>query len=444
MAYENKVVWSEGMFLRAQHFQQQDRYLETRLFQSLTALVGFHWGFTVLELDEEALRLGTVLVKRAQGLLPDGTPFKIPSDESQWLVAFDVPAHLRDATICLVLPPVRSGAESVIFSDDASSGARYLAASVELRDGNEAGAGLSEIQVGLPRFRLMPEAEVPHGWMAMGVARVVERQTNQVCRLDEEYIPPFLRSIGQEVLAGYLREAIGLLHQRGEVLASRLSAAGRGLSEVGEFLLLKVVNHWQPLLQHLERVDILHPERLYSELLALVGELAAFSATSRRPVNFPAYRHDDLEHSFRPLIIELRQALSLVLDQKVVRIELQDRKYGVKTAVIPDKSLLKSASFVLAAHANLPAEQVQARFPTQVKIGPVEKIRDLVNLHLPGVVLKPLPVAPRELPYNAGYNYFELDTQHALWRDLDKSAGVALHIAGEFPGLELECWAIRK
>jgi type VI secretion system protein ImpJ len=58
--------------------------------------------------------------------------------------------------------------------------------------------------------------------------------------------------------------------------------------------------------------------------------------------------------------------------------------------------------------------------------------------------LKPLPVAPRELPYHAGYQYFELDSHHELWRGLDSSAGVAIHIAGEFPQLELECWAIRR
>ena len=28
MSWHSKVVWSEGMFLRPQHFQQQDRYLE--------------------------------------------------------------------------------------------------------------------------------------------------------------------------------------------------------------------------------------------------------------------------------------------------------------------------------------------------------------------------------------------------------------------------------
>jgi len=29
MRGERKVVWTEGMFLRPQHFQQQERYLES-------------------------------------------------------------------------------------------------------------------------------------------------------------------------------------------------------------------------------------------------------------------------------------------------------------------------------------------------------------------------------------------------------------------------------
>ena len=91
-----------------------------------------------------------------------------------------------------------------------------------------------------------------------------------------------------------------------------------------------------------------------------------------------------------------------------------------------------------------PGEVLRSRFPTQVKIGPVERIRDLVNLQLPGVVLRPLPVAPRQIPYHAGFNYFELDTRNnELWKQLETSGGMAMHIAGDFPGLELEFWAIR-
>ena len=112
-------------------------------------------------------------------------------------------------------------------------------------------------------------------------------------------------------------------------------------------------------------------------------------------------------------------------------------------AVIANKDLIKTATFVLAVGAEMPGEQVRKLFPAQVKIGPVEKIRDLVNLHLPGVGLRPLPVAPRQIPYHAGNNYFELDTSSEFWRGLEHSGGVALHIAGDFPGLKLEFWAIR-
>jgi len=74
----------------------------------------------------------------------------------------------------------------------------------------------------------------------------------------------------------------------------------------------------------------------------------------------------------------------------------------------------------------------------------VEKIRDLVQLALPGIALRPLPVAPKQIPFHAGFNYFELDRGSELWPALQSSGGIAMHIAGEFPGLELELWAIRS
>jgi type VI secretion system protein ImpJ len=116
----------------------------------------------------------------------------------------------------------------------------------------------------------------------------------------------------------------------------------------------------------------------------------------------------------------------------------------VRVALIPDVELQRNASFVLAVTAQMPGDALRARFPTQVKIGPAERIRDLVNLQLPGVALKPLPVAPRQIPYHAGFNYFELETRDSeMWRQLETSGGLAMHIAGDFPGLELEFWAIR-
>jgi type VI secretion system protein ImpJ len=79
----------------------------------------------------------------------------------------------------------------------------------------------------------------------------------------------------------------------------------------------------------------------------------------------------------------------------------------------------------------------------QTKIGPVEKIKDLVNLQLPGIALRALPVAPRQIPYHSGSAYFGLDQSAELWGQLRLSGGVAVHVSGSFPNLAMELWAVR-
>jgi type VI secretion system protein ImpJ len=112
-------------------------------------------------------------------------------------------------------------------------------------------------------------------------------------------------------------------------------------------------------------------------------------------------------------------------------------------AVVGDRTLFGTAVFVLAVRADMPAEELRKRFPAQLKIGPVEKIRELVTLALPGIALQTMPVAPRQIPFHAGFVYFELDQANELWEQLKTSGGISLHVAGDFPGLKMEFWAIR-
>ena len=68
-----------------------------------------------------------------------------------------------------------------------------------------------------------------------------------------------------------------------------------------------------------------------------------------------------------------------------------------------------------------------------MKVAPVTKIRDLVQLQLPGLALKAMPGAPPQIPWHAGYSYFELDKNSELWQEMERSGAFALHLAGEFP-----------
>ena len=106
---------------------------------------------------------------------------------------------------------------------------------------------------------------------------------------------------------------------------------------------------------------------------------------------------------------DLRSSLSIVLERNALAIPLEERQYGLRVARVPDRQLFRTANFILAASAKVAAESLRQRFPSQVKIGPVEKIRDLVNLQLPGILIQALPVVPRQIPHHTGFSYFELD-----------------------------------
>jgi type VI secretion system protein ImpJ len=74
----------------------------------------------------------------------------------------------------------------------------------------------------------------------------------------------------------------------------------------------------------------------------------------------------------------------------------------------------------------------------------VERIRQLVNLHLPGIRIRPLPVAPRQIAFHANKTYFILEPNPEDLSQLKRSAGFAFHVSGDFTELELNFWAIRN
>ena len=444
MTWTNKVIWTEGMFLQPQHMQQHDRFVGQQAQMRFAATAAYGWGHLALTLDSAALSLGKVAITTAQGVMPDGLAFDVPGQDPA-PAAFDVPADARDQLVVLLITLQRPGvAETDAEADAGSMPPRFRSAEVEVGDTNVSGQRMAPLQVGRINLRIMLARDAGEGVATIGLCKVVERRADNKLVLETAYIPATLHSGGNALLASHLRELHGLLHQRGEALAARLAQPGRaGVGEIADFLMLELINRYEPLIAQLRQTSLLHPKDFYYVVVSLVGELGTFRE-GRRPVNLPAYVHDDPAICFRPLMEEMRQSLSMVMEQNAIPIELQERKHGVRVAIIPDLELQRNAQFVFAVSSHLPGDALRARFPTQVKIGAVERIRDLVNLQLPGVALRPLPVAPRQIPFHAGFTYFELETRgNEIWKQLEGSGGMAMHVAGDFPGLEIEFWAVR-
>ena len=281
--------------------------------------------------------------------------------------------------------------------------------------------------------------------MKLKVCDVLDTTPDGVTSLDPDYVPAWLYFHASPYLESCLTEVISMLAHRGDILAERIRATGKvSGAEVGDFMMLQLINRFEPILRHLQGVEQLHPEQVYREFLGLLGELSTFASETKRPRLDSRYQHNDLGQSFGKLMDAIRQVLSMVLEQHAVELTLQQRQYGIQVSPLQDHKLLGSASFVLAASADCDSEELRRRLPAHLKIGPVERIRQLVNLHLPGIKVKPLPVAPRQIPFHSGKTYFALELNAEELSQLERSGGFAFHVSGDFSGLALTFWAIRS
>ena len=444
MSIRNRVIWTEGMFLRPQHFQQQDRYLERLIDGRCIGMRRYDRGFYACRIDADLLKIGKLSLTECRGIFPDGTPFNIPEDDEPPL-PIDIPEDIRNERVYLSLPLRRPGAIETENAVNPDSLARFRTDECEVKDNNGGADGTALLQIGKLRCRLQTQREERSGYTCLAVARIIEARADKNVIIDENFIPSSLNCLASPKLSSFTRELHGLLNTRGEAIAGRVAMAGHGgVAEVADFLVLQLVNRHQPVFRHLAELPGLHPEALYREMIQLAGELATFFRPGKRPAELPAYDHDDLQTTFTPLMEELRELLGKVYQPSALQIPLSKPKYGVYAAKRPDVNLLHNAIFVLAANAQVPSDTLRSHFPQQIKIGPVEEIQQLVNSALPGIGIQPLPVAPRQIPFHVGFTYFELDRHTPLWEKLASSGGFAIHIGGNFPGLELEFWAIRK
>lgn len=443
MSWNNKVIWSEGMFIRPQHFQQQIRYIENFIEGRCSAFGAYGWGFSALKIDQKLLSLGKFSITEARGIFPDGTPFNIPEDDPS-PGPFDVPDNARNAVVYLSLPLKRQGVLDADVADAHVGLVRNRLCDDNTMDATSTNNGAADIQVGQLGLSYLLESEVMSDHTTIAIAKIVERKADSRIVLNSHFIPPAVSCQAVSVLTGFLNELSGLLQHRVEALAGRVSLSGRGgAAEISDYLFLQVVNRYTPIFAHYAAMSVLHPESLYRDVIALAGELATFTGASRQTASFPVYKHHDLEATFTPAMDDVRQALTTVLEQKAIPIPLKEKRYGIHVGDIGDKTLLEHASFVLAVSADMPNEALRSDFPSRVKIGSVEQISELVNVQLQGIKVNPLPVAPRQIPYHAGSIYFELEKGGEYWNKLKLSGAIALHLSGEFPGISMEFWAIK-
>ena len=440
MSRFSKVVWREGLFLKPQHLQQADRYVERLIAARTEHLTPYPWGIVEFEVDDAQLRQGRLGLAKISGIMPDGMPFAAPQI-NDLPREIDVPEEAIGKTIWLTLPNAPQNGQEMGLPED--KGTRYvIREETKVVDNSLASRNEEALEIAVPRLELSIRDKAPDGFQAICLGWVSDVRDGTVVTLDQTVPPVGLVLDCHRAYQGYLKTTIGAIEARLEVLeryAADPSSAG-GMQDK-DYLMLMVLNRVLPVLRHLQNLPWVHPERLYEQLLALAGELTTFEDQDRKVRDYGRYRHDQPKDTFSPLIADIRRLLSRDVG-RALRLPLEHRGDNRFRADVNDPNLFATASFVIEVKADLPLTQIQQQFPSFCKFGPASRMRDLIVNNLPGIALVHTPNPPPQIRVVANHVYFVIDKMNPLWRDFSTAPTIGLQIAGAWPGLELELWAI--
>ena len=260
MSGGDRVLWSEGLFLRPQHFQQQDRHTEALVRGALQAGAAAGLGLPQRStLDAALLEAGRVAVTAARGIFPDGTPFAIPETmdpPEPVAIARDTPA----GAVLLALPLETPGGASFDPAHAAPSGARYRGRIERVRDAVHGGGEPEEIEIARPVALLLAPGRDAGGYTTLPVAepdRPARRRRRGAAprtscrRRSPPRRCPFYGQLLQEVVTGLDRIA----EAHGRMV---LGGAGRSVENL---LVLELANTARPRLAHMLAQDALPPGR---------------------------------------------------------------------------------------------------------------------------------------------------------------------------------------
>src|SRR5689334_4600973 len=154
MSAHSRVIWSEGLFLQPQHFQQQERFFERYIEARCQPIVPNSWGFTEIEFEPDFLSIGKAALRRAAGVFPDGTPFRLPDDDPL-PTPIDIGSDVRDQILFLAVPLRRLGeleADREAAGDDL---VRHEVRELQARNNASSGGEPAVLEVGALRTRLL-------------------------------------------------------------------------------------------------------------------------------------------------------------------------------------------------------------------------------------------------------------------------------------------------
>lgn len=437
-----RVVWSEGLHVQQQHFQQLERSIDGRLQALSKSGMEWFWGFFAFTVDSVALENGKFGVSNASGVFKDGSHFRI-ADNALQVLPLDVPDNTSDAEVCLCLPADLLNRQTHTYTPDDSAPVRFQIMVRHVHDAFDVNQPI-DMELATENLQLRFSKDLGAGFEKLPIARVSKKPGMPV-QVEAAFVPALLSCV-HPMVRECQSQLLGMFRLRAANLQDAIGGQKGGMAGVTEFLMLQTVNRYLPFLEQVAHRPRMPFYAFYFACQHILGDLQVFSTKNQNRMvkRVPLYDHDNPYTCLQALMRVLRDLFGEVLDRSAIRISLEDRSNGHKVATVEDIDLFEAARFVLAVKAAVGEEHVRSRLPGQIKVASLDKIASLLSSHSAGVPISALSVVPSQIPFHSGFTYFEFDQADVFWKDLSTSGSLVIDPPRDFPELEMELWAIKE
>lgn len=283
MSYRSSVVWSQGLFLRPQHFQQQARYHEHQRERHVLAVNNYGWGVEDIEFDSPQTTPGTLSIKRVSGIMPTGLYFD-SKDDGCTPTPMHIPASARQLIVYLGIPSnsdqsVSIDSTSVETRGDENSSRRFSSKAFDVTDNTTSAPRLEKmeidrsIDVAIPNLLLLNEGDNLEGMEIISIAKIVEVDGSGAAILDDSFVPTCVSIQAAPYLGSMLNDTITLLKKVVTELADILTESAQTMDDNG--------NSVEPTTEQNALVDHNHPAaHIFNQLSMITADLYRISGTN--------------------------------------------------------------------------------------------------------------------------------------------------------------------
>lgn len=441
-----KTLWGEGLFLRPQHFQQQDLHADNMARRAQLLANPYAWGVRDLEIDVDSLKSGILRFSRVTAVFPNGDYFSAPdTDQLPLPLALDKAVNEDGATeFFLALNHLNPHGGNSVDSATDSTQARFLIvpkATTDLfTDAAEADiATLSQIAY------LKSASDNRDQFLTLPVVRIRRTSSNSY-EIDGSFVPPSISLRAAPTIVALLRRQIDALLAKVDALYGFHREPSKNVIEfrsgdIASFWLLHTASSACAALTHFFRNPDNSPERLFQELLRLAGGLMTFSK-SYTLNDLPGYDHLSPGPGFLRLEQILRDLLDTVISTRFFAISLSQPKPAFYAGHLDSEKINGETAFYLSVTAAHQQSEIIESVPLRLKIGAPADVEKLVLSAMSGVRLTHSLQVPAAIPVRPGACYFALEAHGPLYERMLKAQSIMIYAPESYRDLSLELIAV--